>query len=118
MLCVGRAIAVAQCQKSNLKNNEPDSHRALNDVSIALFASRFPLPSLSFAFWKVRGQRASYQFLVYICITEKSAALSFLFFALFGIILSENFEKVVFQHISFSVHAVQHVLLALKHHSW
>jgi hypothetical protein len=43
-----------------------DAQRALKDVSIALLANCFPLPSLSLAF-------------------EKSAALSLRFFALFGI---------------------------------
>lgn len=65
-----------------------DVHRALYDVSVALFAVCFPLPSLSFAFYS-RG-------ISFPCLllqkqrkarTEKSAAFAFCFFVTFGAIV-------------------------------
>lgn len=59
-------------------------HRALKDVSIALLATCFPFPSLSFALFYINecGCDISVRSNLY---TEKSAALSFRFFALLGI---------------------------------
>ena len=53
ILCVGKAIATKNIESRVVHDYGRESiiHRALNEVSIALFASCFPLPSFNFAFW-------------------------------------------------------------------
>ena len=67
-----------------------DVQRALKDVSMTFEASCFPLPSFSFAFYVHPVSLVALEQREDMMSTEKSAALSFRFFALLGITCNDG----------------------------
>jgi hypothetical protein len=70
------------------------SPRALNEVFTALEADFFPFPSLSLAFWEIVGTN-QLRVIVIWSFTVKSAAFSFCFLVLLGILTRDSRLQVV-----------------------
>ena len=90
MLCEGSAMAVHRGQIVYCNAMRRRSHRALKDVSTALVGACFPFPSLSLAFYELNGQSISLSKFTKGEPTVKSAALSFFFFVLLGMMLGSS----------------------------